>query len=216
MWLWLWNDERVLRFKFWVWTHGRIYDYILGSDCIVSCLDCQTIAKSKQSADKYKEKKMKKNTMFVSMIFVILLVAGFFLIGGNLSSGVSGATIGTVSGDVQIVKMYVKGSQYVFEPSSVRKGTPVRLEADISKMPGCSKSVISSELNIKKNFNSVDNTFEFTPNKAGTFYIACSMNMYKGTLTVLESDGSKSNYVQTPTASGSSCGANGGGCGCGG
>ena len=159
---------------------------------------------------------MKRNTLFVGMIFVILLVAGFFLIGSNLSSGVSGAAIGTVSGDVQIVKMRVEGSQYIFEPSSVRKGTAVRLEADISKMPGCSKSVISSELNIKKNFNSVDNTFEFTPNKAGTFYIACSMNMYKGTLTVLESDGSKSNYVQTPTASGSSCGANGGGCGCGG
>jgi len=163
---------------------------------------------------------MKKNTLFVSMIFVILLVAGFFLMGSNLSSGVSGAVIntvaGTASGDIQVVKMRVEGSQYVFEPSSVRKGTVVRLEADISKMPGCSKSVISSELNIKKNFNSIDNTIEFTPNKAGTFYIACSMNMYKGTLTVLESDGSKSNYVQAPTSLGASCGAGGGGCGCGG
>ncbi|MEK6811169.1 MAG: cupredoxin domain-containing protein, partial [Nanoarchaeota archaeon] len=132
---------------------------------------------------------MKKNTLWASMIFVILLVSGFFLIGGSLGSSVSGATVNTASGDVQIVKMYVKGSQYVFEPSSVRKGMPVRLEADVSRMPGCSKSVISSELNIRKTFNSEDNTLEFTPNKAGTFYIACSMNMYKGTLTVLESDG---------------------------
>lgn len=159
---------------------------------------------------------MKKNTLWASMIFVILLVSGFFLIGGSLGSSVSGATVNTASGDVQIVKMYVKGSQYVFEPSSVRKGMPVRLEADVSRMPGCSKSVISSELNIRKTFNSEDNTLEFTPNKAGTFYIACSMNMYKGTLTVLESDGSRSNYVQKPTSSGASCGAGGGGCGCGG
>lgn len=159
---------------------------------------------------------MKKNTLWASMIFVILLVSGFFLIGGSLGSSVSGATVNTASGDVQIVKMYVKGSQYVFEPSSVRKGMPVRLEADISKMPGCSKSVISSELNIRKTFNSEDNTLEFTPNKAGTFYIACSMNMYKGTLTVLESDGSKSEYVQAPSNLGASCGAGGGGCGCGG
>ncbi|MEK6792377.1 MAG: cupredoxin domain-containing protein [Nanoarchaeota archaeon] len=159
---------------------------------------------------------MKKNTLWASMIFVILLVSGFFLIGGSLGSSVSGATVNTASGDVQIVKMYVKGSQYVFEPSSVRKGMPVRLEADVSRMPGCSKSVISSELNIRKTFNSEDNTLEFTPNKAGTFYIACSMNMYKGTLTVLESDGSRSNYVQKLTSSGASCGAGGGGCGCGG
>jgi len=73
-----------------------------------------------------------------------------------------------------------------------------------------------SELGIRKTFSSSDNTLEFIPNKAGTFYIACSMNMYKGTLIVSESDGSKSSYVQTPTLSGASCGAGGGGCGCGG
>ena len=92
----------------------------------------------------------------------------------------------------------------------------VRLEADVSRMPGCSKGIISSELGIRKTFSSNDNTLEFNPTKAGTFYFACSMNMYKGTLTVLESDGSKSNYVQTPASSGMTCGAGGGGCGCGG
>jgi len=159
--------------------------------------------------------KMKKDTLWGVMIFIVLVVAGLFLIGGSAGSSVSGALIGTASGDVQIVKMHVEGSQYVFEPSNVRKGVPVRLEADISKMPGCSKSIISSELNIRKTFNSGDNTLEFVPSKAGTFYIACSMNMYRGTLTVLESDGSKSNYVQTPGPSGASCGSGGGGCGCG-
>ena len=156
------------------------------------------------------------------MIFVVLVTAGFFLNSGsgivvNETTGnvINGVT-GDVSGDVQIVKMHVEGSQYIFEPSSVKKGVSVRLEADISRMPGCSKSVISSELGIRKTFNSKDNTLDFTPNKAGTFYIACSMNMYKGTLTVLESDGSKSNYVQKPTSSGMTCGAGGGGCGCGG
>jgi len=151
------------------------------------------------------------------MIFVVLLIGGFFLTSG---SSIGETIISTVknasSGDIQVVKMHVEGSQYVFEPSSIRKGAPVRLEADISKMPGCSKSVISSELNIRKTFNSGDNILEFTPNKAGAFYIACSMNMYKGTLTVLESDGSKSDYTQTPDSSDATCGASGGGCGCGG
>ncbi len=159
--------------------------------------------------------KINKNVIWMGMSLIILLVAGFFLVGGT--GNVSGAIISGVTAntdEVQIVKMHVEGSKYILEPSTVKKGIPVRLEADISRMPGCSKSVISSELGITKTFNSASNTIEFTPNKAGTFYLACSMNMYKGTLSVLEVDGSKSSYVQTTVASGSMCGA-GGGCGCG-
>ncbi len=164
---------------------------------------------------------IKKSTLWTGMIFIVIVLAGLFLnSGSSIVNDINGAVInnntGTISGDVQIVKMYVEGAQYVFKPSSVKKGVPVMLEADVTRMPGCSKSIISSELNIRKIFNSKDNTLKFTPNKAGTFYIACSMNMYKGTLTVLESDGSKSNYVQTTLSSGMTCGANGRGCGCGG
>jgi len=140
----------------------------------------------------------------------------------NVISPVSGAAVAVpssnsqVAGDVQVVKMHIEGSQYVFEPSTVKVGTLVRLEADISRMPGCSKSIVSTELGIRKSFTSDDNTITFTPTKAGTFYITCSMNMYRGTLTVLQADGSKSSYVQTQSASGMTCGAGGGGCGCGG
>lgn len=156
----------------------------------------------------------------MSIIFIVLVVAGFFLnSGSSIGNSVSGAVVNNVAvtvGNMQIVKIHVEGSQYVLEPSSVKKGIPVRLEADISKMPGCSKGIISSELGIRKTFSSSDNIVEFTPDKAGTFSIACSMNMYTGSLTVLESDGSKSSYVQTPTPSGATCGTGGGGCGCGG
>ena len=158
--------------------------------------------------------KIKKNTLFGVIALLIVFGIGFFVfaegkgeINGKVISG---------SGNVQIVKLHVEGGQYIFEPSTVKKGIPVKIEADMSRMPGCSKSVISSELGIRKTFSSSDNTLEFIPNKAGTFYIACSMNMYKGTLIVSESDGSKSSYVQTPTLSGASCGAGGGGCGWGG
>ncbi|MEK6952729.1 MAG: cupredoxin domain-containing protein, partial [Nanoarchaeota archaeon] len=162
---------------------------------------------------------IKNSILKISLIVIVLAVSMFFLIFGNtIGSSVSGAVVSNSidqnvggnldigSGDAQVVKIHVEGSQYVFEPSSVKKGIPVRLEADISKMPGCSKSIISSELGISKTFSSSDNTLIFTPNKAGTFYLSCSMNMYKGTITVLESDGSKSNYVQQALPSGSSCG----------
>lgn len=156
----------------------------------------------------------------MGLIFIVLAAVGFFLnSAGSIGNGIRETAVNTVvvsADDVQVVKMHVEGAQYVLEPSSVKKGVPVRLEADISRMPGCSKSVISSELNIRKTFNSGSNTLEFTPDKAGTFYLACSMNMYKGALTILELDGSKSSYVQTATPSGATCGAGGQGCGCGG
>ena len=156
--------------------------------------------------------KIRKNTLFGVTALILILGVGFFV----FAEGKGEINGKVISGNAQVVKFYVEGSQYVFEPSSVKKGIPVRLEADISRMPGCSKSIISSELGIRKTFSSSDNTLVFTPNKAGTFYVACSMNMYKGTLTVLESDGAKNSYVQTPPSSGASCGAGGGGCGCGG
>lgn len=157
-----------------------------------------------------------KSVIQMAMILAVLLVAGFFLISGGSAQEGGIVPSGTYSGEVQVVKVHVEGSQYIFEPTSVKKGVPVRLEADMTRMPGCSRGVMSSELGIRKTFTSQDNVLEFTPTKAGTFYIACSMNMYKGTLTVLESDGSTPTYVQKPTASGMSCGAGGGGCGCGG
>jgi len=158
--------------------------------------------------------KIKKNTIWMFLTLIILVIAGYFVV--SSSNIESNSNISVVSGDVQVVKMYVSGANYIFEPSSVIKGRPVRIEADISRMPGCSKSVVSSELGIRKTFSSGDNSFTFTPSKAGTFYVACSMNMYTGNLIVLESDGTKTAYVQeTPTTSGSTCGGSGG-CGCGG
>ncbi len=170
---------------------------------------------------------IKNSTLKIGLIVIILAASMFFLIFGNVvGDRVSGKVVSNTidqnigrnlnigSGDVQVVKMHVEGSQYILEPSSIKKGIPVRLEADMSRMPGCSRGIISSELGIRKTFSSNDNTLTFTPDKAGTFYISCSMNMYKGTITVLESDGSKSNYVQKALPAGSSCGA-GGGCGCG-
>jgi plastocyanin domain-containing protein len=83
-------------------------------------------------------------------------------------------------------------------------------------MPGCSKSIVIPAFNIRKNLIGSDNVIEFTPNKAGNFNVACPMNMYRGTITILEADGSKSNYVEKASNSGATCGSNGGGCGCGG
>ena len=156
--------------------------------------------------------KIKKNTIFAALILSIVFVSGYFVFASG-NTGIIGKVIAT--GDVQVIKMHVENANYILEPNIVKKGLPVKIEADITKMPGCSKSVVISAFNIRKTLTAQDNIIEFTPDKAGTFNIACSMNMYRATFTVLESDGTKSNNVE-PQTTGGSCGGGGGGCGCGG
>ncbi|MEK6945437.1 MAG: cupredoxin domain-containing protein [Nanoarchaeota archaeon] len=156
---------------------------------------------------------MKKSTVFGALSILVIFIVGYFVFSQSVSAIEQKLP---AQGNVQIIKMYVEGGKYVLTPSTVTKGVPVRIEGDVSKMPGCSKSVVIPSFNVRKNLNSNDNTIEFTPDKAGTFNIACSMNMYKGTFTVLENDGSKSAYAEQPLAAGASCGGSGGGCGCGG
>ena len=73
----------------------------------------------------------------------------------------------------------------MFSDSEFEKDIPVRIEADMGKMPGCSKSIVISAFNVRKTVTSGDNLIEFTPTKTGTFTIACSMNMYRGVFTVV-------------------------------
>src|SRR4030042_6853063 len=130
---------------------------------------------------------MKNIIAFISLV-IIILAATIFMIGGSGNNSLTGSIID--SGDnVQIVKLSVEGGKYIMNPSEVKKGIPVRIEADMSKMSGCSKSIIISSFNIRKTLTSEDNKIEFTPDKAGTFNIACSMNMYRGTFIVLENNG---------------------------
>ncbi|MEK6850301.1 MAG: cupredoxin domain-containing protein [Nanoarchaeota archaeon] len=156
------------------------------------------------------------------IIFAVLVI--MFFKGSGSATAIQGTgnevkvnyATSQVSGDVQIAKMKVVGGEYVIEPNSFKVGIPVKIEAEISQMPGCSKGIVIPAFNIKKSLTENSNIIEFTPNKAGTFNIACSMNMYKGTFTVLQSDGTKSNYIEKASTSGATCGSSGGGCGCGG
>lgn len=159
-------------------------------------------------------------SLFYGLLTIGIIVAISFFILSNGASATGNAVAGNTiipSGEAQAVKLSVENGNYVLTPSTFKKDVPIRIEADISKMPGCSKSVVISAFNIRKGVSEGDNIIEFTPTKAGTFNIACSMNMYKGTFTVLENDGTKPTYVEKTPSGGASCGmAGGGGCGCGG
>ena len=176
---------------------------------------------SKKIDEELGKKNRKSFFRFVIVFAVVLLAVMLFKFYGanailNNNSVITGNAIANSDGNAQTAKMYVEGSQYIIEPNSFKVGVPVRIEADMSQMPGCSKSVMIPSFNVRKSLSVSNNVIEFTPDKSGTFNIACSMNMYRGEFTVLQSDGTKSNYVEQASSTESTCGGGGGGCGCGG
>jgi hypothetical protein len=161
--------------------------------------------------------------------------SGVNVAGNNANTPTNTAT----TGDVQNVKLSVSGGSYVLTPSVLKKGVPVRMEADLATVRGCSRDVVISAFGVRKYVKDGDNIITFTPTQTGIINIACSMNMYRGTFTVVD-DGSASTGANlqaaspavqsqtTPTTAtldstpntggnggGCTMGANGGGCGCG-
>jgi plastocyanin domain-containing protein len=86
--------------------------------------------------------------------------------------------------NLQIVQVRVEGDAYLFSPVSVQVGNPVRLVFDPAGLPGCSKDVAIPDFEIAKVISAEDATIDFTPEAQGPVAIACSMNMYRGTLLV--------------------------------
>ena len=86
--------------------------------------------------------------------------------------------------NLQIVQVRVEGNEYLFSPTGVEAGKPVRLVFDPSGLPGCSKDVTLPHYEITKFIEAGDATIDFTPEVAGPVAIACTMDMYRGTLLV--------------------------------
>ena len=86
--------------------------------------------------------------------------------------------------DLQIVQVTVQGDAYIFSPASVHAGSPVRLVFDPAGLPGCSRDVAIPDFQIAKVISPEDTTIEFTPETQGPIAVACSMDMYRGSLMV--------------------------------
>ena len=84
--------------------------------------------------------------------------------------------------DLQIVQVRVEGDTYLFSPETVQAGHPVRLVFDPNGLPGCSKDVTLPAYDITKFIAAEDPTIEFTPEAPGPISVACTMDMYTGTL----------------------------------
>ena len=175
------------------------------------------------------------NSEHIFWLMAVVLAAGFFaflafgigvtpanaaesqqLAGGSNTAAPSSGNLAPVQNGVQVIQLYVQGSNYYPNPIRVKKGIPVQLVGDISRIPGCAKSIVIPDFGIRKVLSASDNTIEFTPDKSGTFDFSCSMGMYRGTIVVEDADGKVAAFTGTAPKTTASCGVGGGGCGCGG
>jgi plastocyanin domain-containing protein len=134
------------------------------------------------------EKVLRNVIIFASIILVVAAVSVIMAVSGSKSITPATASViddsNTVTGEVQDVKLSVSGAKYILTPSVLKKDVPVRMEADLSTLKGCSRDVVISAFDVRKYLKEGDNIITFTPTKTGTINIACSMNMYRGTFTV--------------------------------
>jgi heme/copper-type cytochrome/quinol oxidase subunit 2 len=140
----------------------------------------------------------------------------------NLNSG-SDSVSESYDGEVQNVELSFDDEGYVITPNTLKKGVPVRMTVNTNTVTGCMRDVVIKDFGVRKYITPSDNIIEFTPDKEGTFLIACSMNMGRGFFSVT-SDGTatadstaqlatQTSKIQAQGGTGT-CGASGGGCGC--
>src|SRR3989339_9215 len=155
-----------------------------------------------------------------AILFFSFTASGIATVGAVTGNAVKDAVKSQVSANgIQEVALSYKNYQYLLEPSTLTKGVPVRMTVDLATVNGCLRDIVIASFGVRKRVAEGDNIIEFTPDKAGTFTIACSMNMGRGTFEVVEPDGTQSSYQETApsvAAGAASCGASGSGCGCGG
>lgn len=128
--------------------------------------------------------KIKKSTLNLLGIVLIVIIAGYFMLSSGNDSGGSGSNNGYVgSGEVQEITLGIKNYNYYPNTITVKAGQPVSLTLDNSVV-GCYRSFVIKELGVSKYTKSPSDTINFTPTKKGTFRFACSMGMGTGTIIV--------------------------------
>lgn len=174
--------------------------------------------------------KGKKAKIFFAAAGLAVILLGWFnmangsqlVFQGKAASVVDSATVG--SSEVQEIRMTQNVSGYSPNQFTVEKGKKVRWIITSTNSFTCASSIVVPKYRISKGLQKGENIIEFTPTEVGEIPFSCSMGMYRGTITVVESGASAaaggakvaSNSGSQPATAAGSCGAGGGGCGCGG
>lgn len=128
--------------------------------------------------------KMKNTTLFGLIIIILIGVLAFFIF-NSMKLRVDGNTVGNEhnSGDIQKIVLSMKDYNYYPNTIYVNAGQPVSISLDDS-VQGCYRTLVISELGLKKTFKSSSDTLDFTPMEKGSYEFSCSMRMGTGIIIV--------------------------------
>lgn len=138
---------------------------------------------------------MKNNYVHYVGALIMLFIIGFFAKEVFFSSpSQPSLPAGAVVASSVVEAVEVNGFQEVslswgklnYNPEiiKVKKGIPVRIIADTSRLLGCFRSFRIPELGVSASFSEANKIVEFIPQKTGTFGFGCSMGMGNGKLVV--------------------------------
>lgn len=131
----------------------------------------------------------------IAIGIILVISAGNNVIAGGSNSLTGNAVsekinLNSYTGDYQEATLKMEGYEYIVEPSTLIKGVPVKMTVDLDTVYGCMRDIVISPFGVREYVKEGSNVIEFFPDKTGEIPIVCSMNMGRGSFTVVESDGS--------------------------
>jgi sulfite exporter TauE/SafE/copper chaperone CopZ len=170
------------------------------------------------------KKILKISAIIVLILGLIMLNRGLSMAGSPYSfsaiqskiagNSAIGGTEAVLINGVQEINMDVSASGYSPNSFVLKKGIPVKWNVNVKQLTGCNQELVLRQYGIDENLKVGLNVIEFTPDKEGTIQFTCGMGMLRGSFIVTESGTASQEQIKSATpSSGGSCG---GGCGCGG
>lgn len=126
---------------------------------------------------------IKKSTLFMGGILILIILAGIFLLQNKDNTGTGSVSQSNSNENTQKVVLGIKDYNYYPNTITLNAGQPVSISLD-STVSGCLRDFTIRAMGIHKYLKSPQDTIEFTPTKPGTYTFACSMGMGTGTLIV--------------------------------
>jgi plastocyanin domain-containing protein len=124
-----------------------------------------------------------KNIFYYFGIFVLIAVAGFFLLRAEGSDGGGFGESAVLKDGFQEIILSMKDYNYYPNEVRVKSGIPVRIYLD-EVVFGCLRDFTVRDFGVHKYLKTSDDYVEFTPTEKGRYAFACSMGMGTGTFVV--------------------------------
>lgn len=104
---------------------------------------------------------------------------------GEVPPAAGGSTVQFVSG-LQQISIHASPQGYSPSSFSVKKGVPVKILFSADQYAGCGRQLIMQDFGVRVVAGAGETVpIEFTPTKEGVFPYRCSMNMFRGQMTVV-------------------------------